>query len=162
MRLRPARRAAVVAIACAVALGGIGSLGGCSLARNVVEGASGGSVDIGGKGLPKGFPQDAVPLAEGDVVYGAGLKTDEGQGWNVTVAVAGLDAFEPIVTQLTGAGYAQSTSGRDDTGATGTFAKEPYTVRVLVTKDASDGWTATYTVTRTESTATPTPSPTAG
>jgi hypothetical protein len=161
MRFRPSHRAVSLALAIGLAVAGVGALGGCSLARNVVEGATGGKVDIGGASVPSTFPKDAVPLVTGDVVYGASLKTEEGQGWNVTIKVSGLDAYDGISTQLTGAGFTAGQSGRDDLGATGTFAKDPYAVVVLVSKpDAKTGWTVNYTVTKSTPTASPTPTPT--
>jgi hypothetical protein len=160
MRRPLTHRAVSIALAAGLALAGVGALGGCSIARNVVEGATGGKVDIGGKSVPDTFPKD-VPLVDGEVLYGASLKTEEGQGWNVTIKVSGLDAFDGISSQLTGAGFTAGTSGRDDLGATGTFAKDPYAVAVLVSKpDEKTGWTVNYTVTKTTATSTPSPTPT--
>ncbi|TPW73123.1 hypothetical protein [Schumannella sp. 10F1B-5-1] len=158
--LRSGRRRAAAAIAVALALGVPTLLSGCSIVQNAVEGASGDKVDIGGPSVPKSYPTDEVPLVDGEVVYGAGLVDGKDKSWAVTVKVADAAAFDTISNQLTtAAGFtAASTPGADADGRTGTFAKAPYTVILLVTEDKQLGWIADYTVSYAEPTASASPS----
>lgn len=154
----------VTALALAAALlGGAATLSGCSLIRDTVDQASGGSVDIGGKSVPADYPKDVVPLTTGDVIYGAKVTTSEGTAWNVTISVSGREAMQQITTQLTGAGLtATASAGSDATGDTATFTKDPYTVIVVVTQPATGDqkgkWVANYTVTKASPSASPSPS----
>ncbi|MBI5161357.1 MAG: hypothetical protein HY996_08090 [Micrococcales bacterium] len=157
--IRTPRPLVVLALAAALAASGA-ALSGCSIVRNVTEQASGGKVDIGGKSVPKSFPKD-VPLAQGQVVYGASVAAGTGRVWNVTIKVSGTDAMTGIAGQLTGAGFTASGQvGQDATGSTAVFTKPPYTVNVVIAKpDAATGWVANYTVASTPG-ASPAPSAT--
>ncbi|TPW75829.1 hypothetical protein [Schumannella soli] len=158
---RLSRRLAVVALASTIALGVPVALSGCAIVQNAVEGASGDKVDIGGESLPKSFPAKDVPLVEGDVVYGAGIVEGSNKSWSVTKKVADGAAFDTISAQLVAAGFtASSTPGADADGRSGTFAKAPYSVILLVTQDKKLGWIADYAVTQTAETASPSPSAT--
>lgn len=129
-------------------------LSGCSL----IPGHGGTGITIPGVGsfgagkLPSDWPK-AVPVASGDVVFGAAAgnaKSTDGRIWNVTIKVSGADDYGKIKSQLQGAGFrvdAEPDSG-DATGGTGTFVKPPDSVLVVVTKaDEKTGWVANYTVT---------------
>jgi hypothetical protein len=155
------RRALSVAIAVTLAFAVPVTLGGCSLVRNAVEGASGVTVDIGGESVPDDFPTEDVPLTEGDVVYGASVGDAASKVWNVTISVADATAIDTITAELTAAGFAASPqAGADATGSTRGFAKESYAVLVLVSQNSGDStWTANYTVTLTPPSASPTPAP---
>lgn len=120
-------------------------LGGCSIIQNAIGGATGGVVP--GQGVPSDFPKDDVPLIDGDVLLGLAVPGDNGEkAWNVTIKVDGIDAFDTIKDQLTGAGYEyQEVSVGTDT-STGGFTKDPFTVLVVVAQADGD-WTANYTVT---------------
>ncbi len=126
-------------------------LSGCNITQWVADGATGGQVDVGGPSVPSDFPAD-VPLIEGEVLYGAPIGTDQGRGWNVTVEVVDVSAFDTVRAQLEGAGFAAGPeSGRDPRGATGTWARAPFTVIVLVSQAGQDAaWVANYTVTEAE------------
>lgn len=142
------RKGITIIIAAALALSIAPAVTGCSMIEGVIEQQTGGDVDLGGKSIPKDFPAD-VPLAEGDVVYGAGIKSSDGQAWNVTIKVSGADAFDAITTQLEDAGFTANggVGGSTADGGTGTFTSDKYGVAVIVSKDADNGFVANYTVT---------------
>jgi len=149
-------RLLVVPLVSALLVGG--ALAGCSF-QGVVKDVSGGNVDIGGTSVPSDFPS-AVPLASGQVVFGAGLGSGDSKVWNVTVKVDGSGAYADIQKQLTDAGFsgefgAQGPNG----GGTGTFSNGTYGVLVVVTDAGDNGWVANYSVSKG---AVPSPTPTAG
>jgi hypothetical protein len=124
-------------------------------------GGSGGGITIPGVGsfgsgkLPGDWPK-SVPVAQGDVLFGAAAgnaKTTDGRIWNATIKVSGADDYGKIKAQLEGAGFtvdAEPDAGDAD-GGTGTFLKPPDSVLVVVTKaDAKTGWVANYTVTESQ------------
>lgn len=151
-------RLLAVPLAAALLLGTAPALAGCSF-QSVVKDVSGGNVDIGGTSVPSDFPSE-VPLASGDVVFGAALGSGESKVWNVTVKVSGSDAYTGIQKQLTDAGFsgdfgAQGPNG----GGTGTFSNGTYGVLVVVTDAGDNGWVANYSVSKG---AVPSPTPSAG
>lgn len=116
--------------------------------QNIVENATGGNLDLGGTDVPDDFPSD-VPLAQGEVVFGASIGSDEERIWNVTVKVGSIDVMDQIAEQLTGLGFEQvSLGGSSDGGKTGIFTKEPLTVLVVTAADDENGFIASYTVTK--------------
>jgi hypothetical protein len=145
MSIRRTRAVASVAIILAIVATPI--LSGCSV-RSLVENATGGQVDIGGKSVPKDFPAE-VPLIDGEVIYGGGLGSDENQVWNVTIKVADLAAFDTITASFTDAGFTSLVSGDGDVdgGVGGAFENEKYGLLVVVSEDGNKGFIANYTVT---------------
>lgn len=123
-------------------------LAGCAVnpVESIIKQATGADVDLGGASLPKDFPVD-VPIVDGEIQFGAGIRTDEARVWNVTVKAADPAIFETIKSQLTGAGFAwdENLGGGTESGSVGTFTNEKYTVAVVVTTDG--GVTVNYTVT---------------
>jgi hypothetical protein len=121
-----------------------------------VKNVTGGNVDIGGGSVPADFPKE-VPLADGTVVFGAGLGSGTDKVWNVTVKVSGADAYTAIGKQLTAAGFTgQFGNEAPNGGGTGTFTNDSYGVLVVVTDAGSNGWVANYSVSKG---AVPTPTP---
>ncbi|GAB3803642.1 hypothetical protein GCM10028798_22900 [Humibacter antri] len=141
-------RRALVAIPLAVllALGSTAALSGCSV-QGLVKNVTHGHVDLGGRSVPADFPK-AVPLAKGDVVYGASVGSSDGKIWNVTIKVSGPDAIDAVNAQFADAGYEQDLNNRTDKGGTSSFTKDPYSVLVVIAKDSSNRWVANYTVTQ--------------
>lgn len=139
-----------VPIAIVIALAITPALSGCfgNPIANIINGATGGHVELPGKSVPADFPKD-VPLISGDVIYGLGLKSSDGQGWNVTIKVSDVNAFDTIKSELEGAGFTTNDTigGTTSDGATGTFASDKYGVVVVVSKDGNNGFVANYTVT---------------
>ena len=123
-------------------------LAGCAMnpVESIIKQATGADVDLGGASLPKDFPVD-VPIVDGEIQFGAGIKTDEARVWNVTVKATDPAVFETIKSQLTSAGFAwdENLGGSTESGSVGTFINENYTVAVVVTTDG--GVTVNYTVT---------------
>ena len=134
--------ASALGLAVVVALSGCSFVGGNPV-EQLVEGATGGEVEIGNT-VPEDFPTE-VPLAEGEIVSG----TSAGGVWNVGVRVDGADALGTIVGQLESAGFVGTQTG-DQTadGGSAALGNGAYGVVVVVTKDGA-GWVANYTVTRT-------------
>lgn len=151
VKLHPRRRAFLPAL---LVIGGLAlapSLAGCGAVEGIIESQTGGDVDLGGPGLPEGFPSAEVPLIEGDVLFGAGLGSGEGTVWNVTVAVADMAAFDRITLLLQDAGFTLGDSGvvaPTEESATGVFDSPKYGVLVVVTADGNGGFAANYSVTQ--------------
>ena len=129
-------------------------LAGCSLINTVVHNATGQDIPegiTGGQSIPADFPSE-VPLIDGDVVFSIALPAAENgdKAWNVTINVAGSDAFETITTQLTDAGYEYKGISEGESGSSGAFRKDGLTVLVAVGAANGDQWTANYTVTNAD------------
>jgi len=152
------RRLLALPLAAVLLLGAAPALTACSF-QGVVKDVSGGNVDLGGKSVPADFPKE-VPLADGEVVFGAGLGSGADKVWNVTVKVENGDAYTAIEKQLTDAGFAGQFGTRGPNGGgTGTFSNGTYGVLVVVTDAGSNGWVANYSVSKG---GTPSPTPSAG
>jgi hypothetical protein len=121
---------------------------GCGLIGGIVNQATGGQVDLGGKKIPDSFPKD-IPVISGDVIYGAGINSDDGtKAWTVLIKVAGPGAIDDITSQLEGAGYTKNelVGGSTEDGATAIFENDSYNIVVVVGTDKDNGAVATYTV----------------
>jgi hypothetical protein len=116
--------------------------------EGVIEGATGGNIDIGGTSLPSGFPEADVPLYDGDILAGMALGSDAEKIYNVSIRVPGASAFDEITAQLEGAGFTTDggfvTNSAD--GGSAIYSSDTWSVFVVVASDNSDGWTANYTV----------------
>lgn len=140
-----------IPVALVLALALAPALSGCfgNPIEQIVEGATGGDVSLPGQSVPDDFPSD-VPLADGEVIFGMGVGNTDGKAWNVTVKVASLESVDEIRAQLEGAGFTENEAGiggTADQGATIVYENGTYTVLVVVTKDAENGFVANYTVT---------------
>ncbi|HEU0206633.1 MAG TPA: hypothetical protein VFQ74_08075 [Pseudolysinimonas sp.] len=152
------RRLPLIALAGSLALAAPLMLSGCSLIH-LPGTSSGGGISIPGVGsagtgkLPSDFPTSDVPVIKGDVVSGLSLGTGKDKAWNVTIKVSGVDAFDEIASELTGAGFKQEQlGGKTSDGATGVFTKGDYNVAILLSKaDEKTGFVANYTVTKSSS-----------
>lgn len=126
---------------------------------STVDQGAGNSTEAGGTGetenaadiqetaLPDGFPKE-VPLAKGAVLSSGGMDKTTGHVWNVSIQVSDKNAMDGISAQMKDAGFTSkvsSDSGSENTA--GSFDKVPYDVLVVVYKDQSGGFTASYTVT---------------
>ena len=141
---------APIAIALAVVL--TPTLAGCGIISNpiegIVEGATGGNLDLGGTSVPDDFPAD-VPLYDGEVVFGASFGTGTDQIFNVTVKVPDAGAVDQIASDLEAAGFtaAGEVNLSSDQGGTLVYTSDTWGVLVVVATDAENSWTANYTVT---------------
>lgn len=127
-------------------------LSGCGLIPNpvegVIEGVTGGDVELPGGSVPDDFPSD-VPLVDGEVIFGTGFGSDTEKIWNVTIRV-GSNALDQVAADLEGAGFTSS-GAPQIAGDAGTllYQKGDLNVLVVIAEDTeSDGFIANYTVTR--------------
>jgi hypothetical protein len=143
------RKSITMILALSLAFTIVPAVTGCSVIKNVIDQQTGGNVNLGGKSIPTDFPTADVPLIHGDVIYGAGIKSADGQVWNVTIKVTDGSSFDSIASQLTAAGFTagQGIGGSTADGGTGTFQSDKYGVAVIVSKDGNNGFVANYTVT---------------
>ena len=140
-----------VPLAILLALAIMPALSGCfaNPIEQIVEGATGGDVDLGGAGLPDGFPSADVPIVDGEIIYGLGIGNDDGKVWNVTIKVGGLDVVDEIKSKLEGAGFTANEAGvggATEDRATLLYDSDTYNVLVVVSRDADNGFVANYTV----------------
>ncbi len=144
---RTSKGSPIVAIAASILL--VTALSGCSVVESVVEGATGGDVQIGGTSIPEGFPSE-VPVIDGDILNGSSISKNGETVYNVVVKVSDTSVFETIKNDLTGAGF-QPQEGYDmveNNGTiTGLFNDGTWSVLVAVTTQEPVGTVANYTVT---------------
>ena len=148
MSITRKRYPAVLAIVMALAITPV--LSGCfgNPIENMIEGATGGEVDLGGTSVPEGFPAE-VPLIDGEIVNGMSLGAEGATVYNVVVKVDGIEAAETIKGQLEEAGFTTA-EGLGATGAesaTLIYSNANWGVLVVVAGDPNAGFVATYTVT---------------
>jgi hypothetical protein len=150
--MRTVRNRFIAPAAIVLALLAAPALAGCSQVESLIEGATGGNVELPGQSIPEGFPSE-VPVVEGEIQLGAALSEGESTVYNVTVKVAGESPVESIKADLEGAGFTTQTefSGDATEGGTLVYASDAWGVLVVVGKDPSgSGWIVNYTVTSTE------------
>lgn len=106
--------------------------------EKIVEGLSGGKMDIEFKSLPAGFPAD-IPLASNNVVLGTKIAGDEGEGDGFVVSVA-VDADPATVAAQVKADFAdwEELSSWNDTVQTGGFTNADWGVFIGVLPGDSD------------------------
>lgn len=116
--------------------------------ENIIEGATGGDVDLPGNQVPSDFPSE-VPLIDGEVVFALGVGDENGKVYTITVKVSGMDAIDQITSELEAAGFTSSfdVDTSDGGGATAIYENDTWGVLVTVTEDSDNGFTATYIVT---------------
>lgn len=117
--------------------------------ESIIEGATGGQVDLGGTSIPDGYPTDEVPIIDGDILFGGALGDANGKVFNVTVKVADASAIDTIKSQLESAGFTTQLGGDTAGGSTYIGSTDAWGVLVVVSEDGSNGWVANYTVTST-------------
>ncbi len=71
-----------------------------------IEGGTGGELDLDlEEGLPQDFPEDEVPLVDGEVLGGVRIVVEDKPNWQVSVRVADEAAVEQGKRLLEDAGY---------------------------------------------------------
>lgn len=138
------------AIAAAVTLLITPALAGCSVSdqvEQIIEGATGGEVDLPGASLPDGYPSDEVPLVDGDVTFGVKIGDTANVVYNVTVATAD-DPTQAVRDALLAAGFTEQAAAQATTteGTSLVFTGTAWGVLVVVAQ-ADGAWNANYTVT---------------
>lgn len=140
-------RAALAVVALPILL----TLGGCSLiplpevdldetVEEIVEGTTGGGVDVETAEVPDSFPDD-IPLVDGEVLNGIAVPGANGAGesWQVTIRVPDEPAAQQASQLLRDAGFTQAPFG---------FSNATHRVLVATQADPTgDGWTVAYIVT---------------
>lgn len=114
--------------------------------ETVVEGVTGGNVDLGGANVPDDFPAD-IPLYDGEVVQGLGVGAGAGKSWTVIVKVPDATAIDTIRTQLEGVGLTSEFEQAGGGALGAAFSNDTYGVVVGITGDGNKGFVATYLVT---------------
>lgn len=145
------RFAAPVAIALALVMAP--ALTGCfgNPIESIIEGATGGNVDLGGTTLPSDYPTAEVPLIDGEIINAGAIGNDQGKIFNVTIRVADVSAFDTIKAELEAAGFVSpAESSATSEGGTYLGSTDAWGVVVIVSQDGSNGWVANYTVTSTQ------------
>lgn len=142
-------------IAIALALLITPALSGCfgNPIEGIIEGATGGDVDLGGTSLPDGYPASEVPVISGEILFGGAIGNDQGKVYNVTIKVADASALDAIKAQLEGVGFTSEAGFGGSTADGGTYiAKtDKWGVLVVVSQDGQNGFVANYTVTSADS-----------
>ena len=137
-------------IAIVIALAMAPALTGCfgNPIEGIIEGATGGQVDLGGTTIPDGYPTSEVPIADGEIVFGGSLGDAESRVFNVTVRVPNAQAIDSIKAQLEAAGFKSQGAFEGSTADGGTFiaTTDKWGVLVVVAKDGDNGFIANYTV----------------
>ena len=138
-------------IAIVIALAMAPALSGCfgNPIEGIIEGATGGQVDLGGTTIPDGFPSSEVPIASGEIIFGGSLGSADAQVFNVTVRVPNAQAIDDIKAELEAAGFESQVEFAGSTEEGGTFIGNTaaWGVLVVVAKDGENGFIASYTVT---------------
>ena len=145
------RNRVTVPIAIALALVITPALSGCfgNPIESLIEGATGGDVDLGGTSLPDGYPSSEVPVIDGQILFGGSIGNDQGKVYNVTIKVADAGALDTIKAQLEGVGFSSEAGFGGSTADGGTYIgqTDAWGVLVVVSKDGENGFVANYTVT---------------
>ena len=146
--MRRTRSPFTIALAVAATMVITPMLSGCfgNPLETVIEGATGGEVDLGGASVPDGFPTE-VPLYDGEITYGASFGSAPDVVYNVTMTVPEASALDDARTQLEDAGFTIQMQGEPTPeGGTVVADSDAYGVLLVVAKSGED-FIANYTVT---------------
>lgn len=123
------------------ALTAVPAISGCSLVEDsvasgvedVIKEATGGlDVELS-SGLPDGFPEDAVPVIDGDI-FGAATTIDEKDAWVVSVSVK--DSGAAARDALVDAGFAVDSEVTSKDGTAAQFSGNGYQVSLVVSSES--------------------------
>lgn len=134
--------ALAVPIAVALTFALAGCVGGNPI-EGIIEGVTGGQVELGGNSVPDGFPSE-VPLIDGEVILGVAFDGETGKAFNVTIKVPDARSSEIIASQFYDAGFTENLDLGESTAA---YSNGSWDVLVAFTQDATNGFIANYTVT---------------
>jgi hypothetical protein len=115
-------------------------------AEKLIEGMTGGDLDIdlGGE-LPDDFPSE-VPLIDGKVITSTAMTIDDGRSWMVNLSVKdGKAAAEEARAALTSAGFEETVWSDLGEMKSGNFSNGTYSVSLAVFLDETEP-TIGYTV----------------
>ena len=143
---RTVRLAALVA---AIALVSTTTLAGCfgNPVEQIIEGATGGDVDLGGTSLPDGYPTDEVPVVGGEILSGLAIGDAASKIYNITVKTDG-DPTTEVRDLLVGAGFTEQMGAQASSaeGSSYVFTSDAWGVLVVIGQ-VDGAWNANYTVT---------------
>lgn len=137
------------AIAASLALVIAPTLSGCfgNPVEGIIEGATGGDIDLGGGSLPDGYPSAEVPVVDGEIIYSLKVGAGGDQVYNVTVQT-GADPTDTVRNQLLAAGFPEDQLIVGETSEGSGFVSSTDKWGVFVVIGQADGkWTVNYTVT---------------
>lgn len=100
--------------------------------------SSDGSVVIGTGDLPEGFPEDEVPLVDGEILVGT---SSEGDGYMVSIKVDGDPgtAMDEALSLLEGAGFENPAQAGDIVAeGAAVLTSSKYSVMVMAADDTGD------------------------
>ncbi len=142
------------AVATALALLIAPTLTGCfggNPVEQIIEGATGGDVDLPGASLPEGYPSDEVPIVDGEILFGLKIGDGTSVAYNVTVKTSG-DPTEAVRSALLGAGFTEQAEAQVTTaeGTNLVFTSDAWGALVVIGQ-VDGAWNANYTVTSTGS-----------
>jgi len=144
------RIAAPVLIALALLAGP--TLAGCSFIQNpvenVIEGVTGGEVDLPSTELPDDFPSD-VPLYDGEIANTMALGDADAKVYTVSIRVPGTETIDEIISEFEAEGYKSTVSSNSAEGATAAFESDAWSVVVVIVAEGDTGWIAQYAVSAT-------------
>lgn len=143
--MRRGRLAAAITVACMLLAPAVS---GCAMnpVESIVDGLTGGNVEIGGTSIPDDFPSE-VPLIDAEVVSAFRVGSGAEKAWTVALKVDDASALDTIKAQLEGAGFTSEVDEGAIGGITGAmYSNATYGVLVVVADDGK-GWVASYTVT---------------
>ncbi|MCU1507943.1 MAG: hypothetical protein JWQ12_208 [Glaciihabitans sp.] len=136
-----------IPLAVVLALGTAPLLTGCfgNPIQNLVKGATGGQVDVGGTSIPADFPKN-VPVLDGKVVLAGAIGKGADKVWNVTVQVTGADPSADLEAKLKSAGFKETAVTPNGTaGKSIVAADDTHSLLVVIAKD-KDAWVVSYSV----------------
>jgi hypothetical protein len=141
------RIAAPVLIALALLAGP--ALTGCSFLQNpvegIIEGATGGEVDLPSTELPDDFPTE-VPLYDGEIANTIALGDGDAKVYSVSIRVPGINTMDEIVSDFEAAGFTSTISGNSGEGATAAFESDKWSAVVVIVAEGDTGYIAQYAV----------------
>jgi|GEM_PF-1706122 len=106
-------------------------------AEKLIEGMTGGELDIEAGSLPKDFPSE-VPVVDGEIISSVGMTLEEGRTWSVTLKVDdSLAAMATAREQLVSAGFEETLWNEAQSMTMGIFSKGE-SFSVMVTGSAFD------------------------
>lgn len=115
-------------------------------AEKLVEGMTGGELDIEAGSLPKDFPAE-LPVVDGEILSSMGIGVENGKSWTVTIKVDdSLAALATAREQIVSAGF-EETLWNDAQGMTmGSFTNDTYIVTISGMFSDGDEQVVSYTV----------------
>lgn len=118
-------------------------------AEKLVEGLTGGDIDVTTGKLPADFPAE-VPVIEGTIVTSTKLGIAEGASWQVTISVSDVPAaMQQAREKLLGAGFEETVWTESESIPMGIFSNDTYGIILGGIDDGGDEPIVSYQVMET-------------